>query len=139
MEKHEKIWDAPDPQYSNVLIMGNRNRRVQRLVRILSEYFNQVYRISDLSEMANLPSADPFCVIVVTDSIERPLNRAFFSDLRAYYPDARLVCVVDRITREMEIAMRSAGLLFLGSYNHFSKYCHDILQSAKKSKEMDSC
>jgi hypothetical protein len=48
-----------------------------------------------------------------------------------------LVCLVDQITPETEKAMRSAGLLFLGSYNQFSEYYRSILESAIEAKRIE--
>jgi hypothetical protein len=61
------------------------------------------------------------------------MNKEFFSDLRILFPDARVLCLVDQITREMEMVMRSIRLVFLGSYEYFGKYYQDILKSALKS------
>jgi hypothetical protein len=42
---------------------------------------------------------------------------------------------VDSITRETEKAMRSAGLLFLGSHRQFGERYEGILEAALSSKE----
>ena len=122
------------PKTEKVLVFGKRNSKVRELERILAEYFHCIYLVSDLTDMARLVANDCFNVIVVTDSMGDKLNKYFFSDLRILFPDARVLCLVDQITQEMEIAMRSIRLVFLGSYEHFGKHCQDILQSALKTK-----
>jgi len=117
----------------NVLIFGRQNGRSVELKRILDRFFNKVYLSADLAEKENLPPTERFSVIVVTNSGEFPLNRAFFSKLRALYPRAMLICLVDTVTRETEKAMRSAGLLFLGSYHQFGERYEGILEAALKS------
>ena len=112
----------------NVLIFGGLNGKSAELKRILGRFFNKIYLAADLAEKENLPHAEGFSVIVVTNSGEVPLNRDFFSYLRALYPRAMLICLVDSITRETEKAMRSAGLIFLGSYRQ------GILEAALSSK-----
>ena len=119
----------------NVLIFGGLNGRSAELKRILGRFFNKIYLAADLAEKENLPHAEGFSVIVVTNSGEVPLNRDFFSYLRALYPRAMLICLVDTITRETEKAMRSAGLLFLGSHRQFGERYEGILEAALSSKE----
>ena len=119
----------------NVLIFGRQNGRSAELKRILNPFFNKIYLAADLAGKENLLATDRFCVIVVTDSSDFPLNRDFFSNLRALYPRAMLICLVDTITRETERAMRSAGLLFLGSYRQFGERYASILETALKSKQ----
>ncbi|MCP4629762.1 MAG: hypothetical protein GY850_40585 [bacterium] len=127
----------PPSQNGSVLMIGKRNRKIEELERRLAEYFNKIYLVADPAEGVNLSPTDIYTVIVVTDSTAHPLNKEFFSDLRARYPRARLVGLVDQITRETEKAMRSAGLLFLGSYRQFSEYYRSILGSAIKAKRIE--
>ena len=103
----------------------------------MAEYFNEIYLIADLAEAMNLSPTDIYTMIVVTDFSGHPLNKDFFSDLRAHFSRSVLVCLVDQITQETEKAMRSAGLLFLGSYNQFSEQYRTILESAIKAKRIE--
>ena len=119
----------------NVLIFGGQNGRSAELKRILDQFFNKVYLAADLAEKKNLPPTERFSVIVVTNSGEVTLNRDFFSKLRALYPRAMLICLVDTITRETEKAMRSAGVLFLGSYRQFGERYAGILEAALNSEQ----
>jgi len=116
----------------NVLVLGKRNKKMKALERLLAEHFTKVSLISDLADTIKLLPNDYFNVIVVTDSmVAKPYN-GLFSDLRTLFPSARLLCLVDKITPETEMAIRSAGLIFLGSYEHFSNNYQDILKSAVK-------
>ncbi len=117
-------------------MIGKRNRKIEELERRLAEYFNKIYLVADLAKGVNLSPTDIYTLIVVTDSTGHPLNKEFFSDLRARYPRSMLVGLVDEITQETEKAMRSAGLLFLGSYIQFSEYYQRILEAALKSKQI---
>ncbi len=122
------------PKTEKVLVFGKRNRKVRELERVLAEHFHHICLASDLTDMARLIANDCFNVIVVTSSMGDKLNKDFFLDLRILFPDARVLCLVDQITQEMEMVMRSIRLVFLGSYEYFGKHYQDILQSALKSK-----
>jgi hypothetical protein len=132
-----KKTDFTQSQNGSVLIIGKRNRKIEELERRLAEYFNEIYLIADLAEAMNLSPTDIYTMIVVTDSAGHPLSKYFFSNLRAHFSSSVLVCLVDQITPETEKAMRSAGLLFLGSYNQFSEYYRSILESAIEAKRIE--
>jgi hypothetical protein len=117
----------------NVLVFRKGNKKVKELECILAEHFHRVCLVSDLSDMVHLVVTVHFNVILVTDSMGDGLSKDFFSDLRILFPDAKVMCLVDQITQEMEMTMRSIRLVFLGSYEYFGKYSLDILQSAVKS------
>jgi len=118
-------------------MIGKRNRKIEELERRLAEYFNKIYLVADLAKGVNLSPTNNYTMIVVTDSTGHPLNKDFFSNLRVRFSRSVLVCLVDQITQETERAMRSAGLLFLGSYNQFSEYYRSILESAIEAKRIE--
>jgi len=111
------------------LIIGKNNHKVDRLKRRLAEYFGTIYLLSDPEQLNSL-AADSHSVVVVTDTLGDVLDYDFFANLRSLSPRARLLCLVDRISREAEKAMRCAGLLFLGSYDHFDDCYGSVLQTA---------
>ncbi len=120
------------PKTKKVLVFGKKNDKICELERNLAEQFHCICLVTDLNDIASLVANDYFNVIVVTDSMG-DMNKDFFSDLRILFPDARVLCLVDQITLEMEMVMRSIRLVFLGSYEYFGKYYQDILKSALKS------
>jgi hypothetical protein len=132
-----KKTDSTPSQNGSVLMIGKRNRKIEELEHRLAEYFNKISLVADLAEGVNLSPTDIYTMIVVTDSTGHPLNKDFFSNLRARFSHSVLVCLVDQITQETEKAMRGAGLLFLGSYHQFSEYYRSILEAAIKAKRME--
>jgi hypothetical protein len=121
---------GPLPQATGrALIIGKDNHKVDLLKRHLAEYFGTIDLLSDLGQLNSL-TAHNHSVVVVTDTLGEVLNYDFFVNLRSLHPRARLVCLVDHISRETEKAMRSAGLLFLGSYDHFDDCYGSVLQTA---------
>ena len=124
--------------WRDVLIFGGQNARNAELKHVLERFFNKVHLTADLAEEDNLPPTERFSLIVVSNPGEVALNRDFFSRLRAIYPRAMLICLVDSITGETEKAMRSAGLLFLGSHRQFGERYAGILEAALNSKQSPS-
>jgi len=125
----QTITDPSPIKNCRALIIGENSYKVDLLKRHLAEYFSKVDLLSDSGQL-NLLTADSYSVIVVTDTAADVLNHDFFMNLRSLHPRARLLCLVDRVTRETEKALRSAGLLFLGSYDHFGDCYGSILQTA---------
>lgn len=119
-----------------VLVLGKRTEKVRELERIVAGYFCKVCLIRDLPNCIELPLNVDFNMVIVTDSIGVKLNTRLFSNLRSLFPNAKLLCLVDQINQDMEKAMRSAGLIFLGSYDHFSNNYQGILESAVKSRHL---
>ena len=127
---------TPSPNGS-VLMIGKRNGKIEKLERFLAEYFNKIYLAADLAEGVNLSPTGIYAMIVVTDSAGYPLNKDFFLKLRAGFSRSMLVFLVEQITQETEKAMRSAGLLFLGSYHQFSEQFRSILEAAINAKRIE--
>jgi PleD family two-component response regulator len=130
-QKKDRIVKSMRPKTEKVLVFGKKNDKIRELERILAEQFHCICLVTDLNDIASLVANDYFDVIVVTDSMG-DMNKDFFSDLRILFPDARVLCLVDQITLEMEMVMRSIRLIFLGSYEYFGKNYQDILKSALK-------
>jgi hypothetical protein len=111
------------------LIIGKTDRRVELVIHQLADYFGKVDLLNDL-ERLNSRTADNFAVIVVTDTVGDVLKPDFFVNLRFLHPRAGLLCLFDRISRQTEKDMRSAGPLFLGSYEHFDDCYGSVLERA---------
>jgi len=118
-----------------VLVLGKRNKKVKELERILAEHFLEVKVTSKLTNSSELNPGMHFNLVVVTDSLEDKPDRDFGVNLRRLFPQAKVLGLFDKINPEIETNMRNAGLIFLGSYDHFSKHFPDILLSAFGSRE----
>lgn len=117
----------------NVLIFGKENGKIDGVKHILRDFFNHIFLDSDLSKIAARFPKDHFSVIIVTDSIKSTLNKNLLYELRTLFPKAKVICLVDQITQQIEMHLRSFSLVFLGSYDYFGKHYQDILMSALKS------
>lgn len=116
-----------------VIVIGKQSRKVKGVEKILSEYFHHIYLIQDISTVDNLLTVDGINAIVVIDFREYELNKNFFSVLKIFFPSAKLLCLADQVSPPLEIAMRSYGPVFLGSYAHFVKNYREILDRLKAS------
>ena len=101
---------------------------------MLSEYYQKIHLVSDLSGTGTgqLPVDQHFDLIAVTDSLEMKPDGDFLSCLRCLFPGAKILYLGDQIAPQTEMSLRAAGLIFLGSYDHFLHSGHQILGSVNK-------
>ena len=117
---------------ANVLVLGERNKRVRELERIMAEALPEVILVSERADVVGSFPRGHFDLIIVTDSSNDNMNKDFLVNLKRLYSQAKVLCILDKITEKIEIAMRSVGIIYLGSYDHFARFSHDILESAVK-------
>ncbi len=118
---------------TNALLIAKRTEKINQIENLLSEYFQKVSMISELIDTRQLPLDLHFDLIVATDSLEIKPDGDFLSCLRGQFPGAKFMYLADEIAPETEMSLRSWGLIFLGSYDHFIHCSHQILGSVADS------
>lgn len=116
------------------LVLGEKNPKANEVKRILAEHFQIVKMIPRLPAEDKFCPEDHFKLIVFTDSSETKPDRDIVVNLRKLFPRTKVLGLFDDINAEIEMSMRSAGLIFLGSHDHFNKHSSQIIFSAFKSK-----
>lgn len=121
----------------HILVVGKRSKKVKQVKDSLTRYFSRVTLVSTLADIENSCDSNYLTLIVVTDAIrdkeKNKLNKEFLINLRTLYPYAKVLCLFDSITHDVEINLRSGGLIFLGSYERFYELSPAILYSASGS------
>ncbi len=118
---------------TNALLIAKRTEKINRVENLLSEYFQKVSLVSELTGTGQLPLEHHFDLIVVTDSLEGKPDGDFLSCLRGQFPNAKFLYLANEIAPETEMSLRAGGLIFLGSYDHFIHCAHQILGSVADS------
>jgi len=113
-----KLTNAAGLKSNKILVLGKKTAKIKKLKVLLTEHSPEVF-ISDSTDMSKLFLKNNYDFIVVTDSLGVNLNSDFVSGLKTFFPHAKVLCLIDRITPETERAIRGAGLIFLGTYEHF--------------------
>ena len=117
---------------ANALLIAKHNKKTNRIENLLSEYFQKVSVVSELTGTGQLPLDHHLDLIVVTDSLDVKPDGDFLSCLRRLFPGAKFLYLGDEIEPQTEMNLRAAGLIFLGSYDHFIHCGHQILGSTNK-------
>jgi hypothetical protein len=68
-------------------------------------------------------------LIVVTDSFGIHPGGDFLYCLKGKFSNAKFLYLADEVSPETEMSLRTGGLIFLGSYDHFIHSAHQILGS----------
>jgi N-acetylglucosaminyldiphosphoundecaprenol N-acetyl-beta-D-mannosaminyltransferase len=131
-KKNGKVEKSPRAGRANVLVLGRIDKRLRELERVMSQAFLEVVLVSEWSDAVGLFPSGHFDLIILTDSSKDNLKKNLLISLKRLYSQAKVLCVFDSITEEIEITMRSVGIIYLGSFEHFVRFSRDILESAVK-------
>jgi hypothetical protein len=123
---------------TNALLIAKRTEKTNQIENLLSEYFQKVSVISDLTGSGQLPLQYHFDLIVVTDSLEIKPDGDFISCLRRLFPGAKFLHLGNEIAPQTEMSLRAAGLIFLGSYDLFIHCAHQILGAVADSVKKEA-
>ncbi len=111
----------------SVLVLGRRTKQVKDLERLLVENLCRVQVASNPSGVFKQNEGEDIDFIIMPEFRNRKIDEALFSQLRVFFPTAKLLVLVNRVTREMEVTMRSKGLIFFGSYRRFVQFHEEIM------------
>ena len=111
------------------LLVGRRSKKVKAVEEILKGYSLRVETIPGLDHFLDPSLREKIRLILLMDSRGNKFDKECIRTLRHTFPRAKILSLVDRIAPEMEMEMRSAGLVFLGSYEHFKRKSGDIIDS----------
>ena len=120
---------------ANALLIAKRTEKINRIETVLAEYFESIDRVSDFAGTGQLPLNLHFDLIVATDSFEITPDWNFLSCFNGPFPGAKFSYLADEIAPETEMSLRSGGLIFLGSYDHFIHCSQQILGSVADSRK----
>ena len=111
------------------LILGGNSKRIASIKQSLRPHFQGVSTAADLLPPSN---GQVVGLIVVTDEIDPPPDNGFVRALRRFFPRAKVLGIFDHFDTDAEIAMRSAGIVFWGSYERFNAHSDQILQTVEE-------
>ena len=111
----------------SVLVLGRRTKQVKDLERLLVENLCRVQVTSNPSVVFKQNEGEDIDFIIMPEFRNRKIDEALFSQLRVFFPTAKLLVLVNRVTKEMEVTMRSKGLIFFGSYGRFVQFHEEIM------------
>lgn len=118
------------PVAHRALIVGTLPKSETDLIHKLKQLSVDVTHEELPLSFSDLFSWMPFDLVILSDSIKPQLVGAY----RPFFPKSKIVYLFQRLSMRAEITLRSHGLIFLGSYDHFRVCMQDILRSAFKTR-----
>ncbi len=127
MTSHHSIADNR-PQFAKecALILGGNSTKIAAIEQSLRPHFKGVDTAAGLTSPSN---GQIVGLVVVTDELDPPPDSGFVKTLRRLFPQAKVLGIFDHFDTDAEIAMRSAGIIFWGSFERFNTHCDQILRT----------
>jgi len=101
-----------------VIILG-RKKQIHRLLKTASQIFDSIRVIESLPEVKRPPTCLSARLAIITDSFPGGMKLSLVNQVKKKFNPETLICLSNTISPEAEIELRSAGLIFLGSYQAF--------------------
>lgn len=114
------------------IVLGKKHE-IQWLSRFLPHELGPVSLLETTREIDRLPVAASPRLIVAIDSFPGGINLSLLQKIKSKLNAAAMICLVSNISEEMEIELRSAGLVFLGSHQSFLSHAEEIIGNVCKS------
>ena len=114
------------------LFLGDK-KEVQKLSRSIPQELKPVGILESTWEIDRLPSDVSPRLVVTLDSFSDGISLRLLRKIKKKLSAAAMICLVDSISNEREIELRSAGLVFLGSPQRFLHHASEIVGNVCKS------
>ncbi|NTW11538.1 MAG: glycosyltransferase, partial [Chlorobiaceae bacterium] len=123
---------------STAVILG-RKEETGQLFRLLEKTYQQVTLAETVSELDRLrrEQRSPG-LAVITDSFPENLTIELVNRVRQNLNPENLICLSQDDSQEKERVLRSAGLIFFGSYRNFFAYAEKIIKQTLNSRNGNS-
>ena len=117
----------------SAIVIGRQSLISSGIRKMLKPYFRTIYFLSDL-QAAMTEVADEQVRLILLMGHEKnetvpEVARAF----RRAFPSAKILGLFDAFNPEQEVVLRTAGVVFLGSYERFARNSRTILTKALNS------
>ncbi len=119
---------APNGHYpSKAVILGTKEESAGLLKLILGAY-DQVRIIETLSDLSRLRSEGHPCrLAILTDGFPEELTIELAELVKQFLAPENMICLVKDDDEQKERKLRSAGLIYYGSYNGFAAFAEKII------------
>jgi hypothetical protein len=110
-----------------ILVLGNRHTpKLQELVSVLEKYSARVEVAPNPLLAEGVSSGQSPAMVVITDAMESGADTVL--EIRRQLPEAGFIALFDQVRLEIEMGLRCARTLFLGSYDTFYSLSKAIVE-----------
>lgn len=115
---------------NKILVLADKKEALSKLISLLSEHSEHIFVASNSMEMRHSAWRDYFHLIVITDSLDKHMTKDIIMDIRHFCPHAKILCLFENITEDIEEMLRGIGIVYLGSYKTFNELAYKIIPAA---------
>ncbi len=131
----------PKTERTAKAVIFGKKEKVADLFQLLESRYNKVTLTETEYELEQLaPERHAIGLAIMTDSFPVKLSAGLLHRVRRKLAPQNMICLSADIDHEKEKNLRSAGLIFLGSYRSFFAYAERIItqtQTDRNQKPMD--
>ena len=114
----------------SAIVIGRQNLISSGIKKMLKPYFRTLYFLSDLQTAMSEVADEQVRLILLMDHEGNEAMPEVARALRDAFPSAKILGLFDAFNPEQEVVLRTAGVLFLGSYERFARNSRTILTQA---------
>lgn len=116
------------------IVIGAQGEATLGVVRLLQPFFEDVLNVSEEDQAYGYLENDKVRLVVMMMDLETcNANHDSLREIRHAFPSAKILGLLDAFHPEQEVALRTAGVVFLGSYERFARNSRTILTKALNS------
>lgn len=119
--------------HGSAVVVGGQNLISSEIEKMLKPYFRTVYLLSDLQAAMTEVADEQVRLILIMDHEKSEAIPDVAQVLRHAFPRAKILGLFDAFHPEQEVVLRTAGVVFLGSYERFTRNSSTILTKALNS------
>jgi hypothetical protein len=117
----------------SAIVIGRQSLIISGIKKMLKPYFRTIYFLSDLQAAMTEVADEQVRLILLIDHEKNETIPEVARASRRAFPSAKILGLFDAFNPEQEVVLRTAGVVFLGSYESFAQNSRTILTKALNS------
>lgn len=117
----------------SAIVIGSQSLISSGIKKMLKPYFRTIYFLSDLQAAMTEVADEQVRLILLMDHEKNETVPEVARAFRRAFPSAKILGLFDAFNPEQEVVLRTAGVVFLGSYERFARNSRTILTKALNS------
>ena len=115
------------------IVIGAYGEETIGIVRLLKPFFEDVLTVTEEDQAYGHLENDKIRLVVMMELEACNANHDSLLEIRQAFPSAKILGLFDAFNPEQEVVLRTAGVVFLGSYESFAQNSRTILTKALNS------
>jgi hypothetical protein len=115
------------------VVVGAENEACRGIRELLEPFFEEVLGVAGEGLPRQIPKSRKVRLVVITDPEACRWGRAWLDAIRGAFPAVKILGLFDALQPDQEVILRTAGAVFLGSFDRFARKSKTILSRALRN------